>query len=89
MNREFNANGGSIAKNKKWLLPQAHDMRRVRAVKYEDWRSFIINKLNRNEMVDDKGRILSDNNFEDALKYVYETISTGGLNLISSLPVSP
>ena len=80
MNREFNANGGSIAKNKKWLLPQAHDMRRVRAVKYEDWRSFIINKLDRNEMVDDKGRILSDNNFEDALKYVYETISTGGLN---------
>tara|TARA_R100000951_G_scaffold86529_1_gene74232 strand:+ start:436 stop:2796 length:2361 start_codon:yes stop_codon:yes gene_type:complete len=80
MRDEFNVMGGSISKNEKFLLPQAHDLRRVRAVKYEDWRAFIIDKLDRNQMVDDKGRVLSDGNFEDSLKYVYETISTGGLN---------
>jgi hypothetical protein len=80
MRDEFNVMGGSISKNEKFLLPQAHDLRRVRAVKYEDWRAFIIDKLDRNQMVDDKGRVLSNANFEDSLKYVYETISTGGLN---------
>jgi len=80
MRDEFNVMGGSISKNEKFLLPQAHDLRRVRAVKYEDWRAFIIDKLDRNQMVDDKGQVLSDANFEDSLKYVYETISTGGLN---------
>lgn len=80
MRDEFNVMGGSISKNEKFLLPQAHDLRRVRAVKYEDWRAFIIDKLDRNQMVDDKGRVLSNANFEDSLKYVYQTISTGGLN---------
>jgi len=80
MRDEFNVMGGSISKNEKFLLPQAHDLRRVRAVKYEDWRAFIIDKLDLNQMVDDKGRVLSNANFEDSLKYVYETISTGGLN---------
>jgi len=77
---DFNSMGGSISKNEKFLLPQAHDMRTVRNAGFEEWRAFIINKLDRDQMRDDKGRVLSDNNFEDSLKYVYDTISTGGLN---------
>ena len=77
---DFNGMGGSISKNEKFLLPQAHDMRTVRNAGFTEWRAFIINKLDRSQMLDDKGRVLSDANFEDSLKYVYETISTGGLN---------
>ena len=55
-------------------------MRSVRNAKFTEWRAFIINKLDRNKMVDDQGRVLSKSNFEDSLEYVYKTISTGGLN---------
>jgi hypothetical protein len=80
MRTDFNKAGGSIPKNEDFLLPQMHDMRRVKAAEFTEWRAFIINKLDRNKIVDDQGRQLSDNNFEDALKYIYESITTGGLN---------
>ena len=80
MRSDFNGVGGSISKKDDFLLPQNHDMRSVKNAKFKDWRAFVINKLDRNKMVDDQGRVLSDANFEDSLEYVYETISTGGLN---------
>lgn len=80
MRSDFNSVGGSISKKDDFLLPQNHDMRSVRNAGFKEWRAFIINKLDRNKMVDDQGRVLSESNFKDSLEYVYETISTGGLN---------
>ena len=87
MNNEFNLNGGSISKNENFLLPQNHDMRRIEKANYEGWRSFIDDKLNRKLMVDDQGRQLSEPNFEAALKQVYESITTGGLNKLKDFTV--
>ena len=80
MNAEFNRNGGSISKNESWLLPQHHDLKTIKDTPYKEWRAFLDDKLDRELMVDDQGRQLSDLNFEDAMKYVYESITTGGLN---------
>ena len=87
MNADFNRNGGSISKNENWLLPQSHDLRRVKKATYPVWRAKLEGKLNRELMVDDQGRQLSDANFEAGLKEVYESITTGGLNKIKDFSV--
>lgn len=86
-NKNFNKNGGNIPKNEKWLLPQNHDPSAVTKATYENWRSFLEGKLNRELMVDDQGRQLSDENFEKALRYVYDSITTGGLNKVQDLTI--
>jgi hypothetical protein len=84
MNNEFNRNGGSISKNENWLLPQHHDLKKVRGAGgeegYKAWRTYVDPLLNKELMTDDAGRVLSENNFEEAMRYAWESISTGGLN---------
>ena len=84
---DFNAKGGSISKNEAWLLPQNHDMASVLKMGLEDWKTFIGNKLDRSKMLDDVGNPLSDQNFDEALDYVFETITTGGLNKTTDFTV--
>jgi len=38
--------------------------------------------LDRNMMIDDQGRVMTDTQLEDLLEYVYQSITTGGLNKI-------
>lgn len=78
--KEFNSKGGSISKNEKWLLPQNHDARAIEKVGLDKWRNKITPMLDRNQMLDDSGRPLSDEGFLEGLNYTYETITSRGLN---------
>lgn len=85
--KDFNAKGGSISKNESWVLPQNHDMASVKKMGLDNWKAFIADKLDRSKMLDDNGKPLSDDNFNDSLDYVYETITTGGLNKTTDFTV--
>jgi len=78
--QRFNASGGSISKNERWLMPQNHDMSAVAKVGREAWKESIINKLDRTQMTDDFGKPLDDAQLKESLDFVYETITTGGMN---------
>ena len=78
--QEFNAKGGSISKNEKWLLPQNHDARAIEKMGLETWRNRIAPLLDRNQMLDDSGKALDDKSFIEGLDYTFETITSGGLN---------
>ncbi len=83
---DFNAKGGSISKNEKWLMPQNHDRREILAKGKTEteskqlWKDKITPMLDRDNMLDDNGNRLGDVEFEEALDYTFETIVTGGLN---------
>ena len=79
--------GASITKNERFLLPQAHDMRAVGNAGFDTWRSSVLPKLDRAMMLDDQGRVMTDTQIEDLLEYVYESITTGGLNKVKDLTV--
>jgi len=51
----FNAAGGHVGKRADWGLPQAHDSAKVRKATYEEWRDFIMPRLDLEAM----GRDLS------------------------------
>jgi len=78
--QEFNAKGGSISKNEKWLLPQNHDAVAIEKMGLEAWRNKIAPMLDRNQMLDDAGKPLNDEDFIEGLNYTFETITSGGLN---------
>ena len=83
---DFNAKGGSISKNEKWLMPQNHDRREIlakgktEAESKQLWKDKITPMLDRDNMLDDNGNRLGDVEFEEALDYTFETIVSGGLN---------
>lgn len=85
MRLKFNQRGGSISKNEKYLMPQRHDMRTVAKAGEKEWKSFIYDKLDRQNMLNKNGKVLTDEEFDLALSEVYETISTGGLNKAQGL----
>ena len=92
MRLDFNAKGGSISKNEKWLLPQAHDANKILKKKLPDrgladWKKKIATKLDRSQMLDDMGKPISDADMDEALDYTFETITTGGLNKAKDLSV--
>lgn len=83
--KDFNAKGGSISKNEKWLLPQNHDARALTDAKLDAWKEFIRPRIDRSQMLDDLGNPLSDDDFENALNYIFETITSHGLNKAKDL----
>ena len=85
--QEFNAKGGSISKNERWLMPQHHDMRTVEKMGLDAWKQKIMPLLDRNNMLDDLGNRLSDEQFEESLDFVFETITSGGLNKVKDFTV--
>ncbi|MHA2046291.1 MAG: hypothetical protein ACW99G_16000 [Candidatus Thorarchaeota archaeon] len=78
--QEFNAKGGSISKNEKWLLPQNHDAKSIEKMGLDAWKSRIGPLLDRTQMLDDSGKALDDKSFSEGLDFTYETITSGGLN---------
>lgn len=82
MRKTTNAKGGKISKNEKWLLPQNHDAKAIEKLGKDVWKEKITPMLDRNQMRDDFGNVLSDEQFDSALDFVYETITTGGLNKV-------
>ena len=85
---EFNSKGGSISKNDRWLMPQNHDMNTVKKAGLDDWKKNISTKLDRSKMTDDVGNVLTDDEFNKGLDYIFETISTGGINKAKDFSVA-
>lgn len=86
MRADFNARGGSISKNERWFMPQKHDAAAIEKLGRETWKSEIKPMLDRQFMLDDNGKALSDAQYEDLLDYTYETITSGGLNKVKETP---
>lgn len=87
MRVDFNARGGSIAKNERYLMPQNHDHRAIEKAGLEQWKEKILPKLDLDQMLDDAGNKLSKDQLDQALDYVFETITTRGLNKTKDLSV--
>ncbi len=69
MRTRFNEYGGNIGKLDYGYIKQSHDADKIRATDPEEWKNFI-EPLLRDDMADLD------------FKYIYETISTGGLNKV-------
>jgi len=77
----FNSVGGSISKNQNWKLPPpGHDANAIRKVGLDAWKEQILPMLDRKLMVNDAGLMLTDTELDQALDYVYKTITTHGLH---------
>lgn len=83
LRQRFNAAGGAIPKRQDWGLPQTHSTDRVRAVKYNEWRDYILPRLDPDRMIDERtGLKFTPERMELALKDVYETIRTDGMSKV-------
>lgn len=75
----FNQAGGAIARRADWGMPQAHDMAKVRAVPFEQWRDKVLPRLDLTRMIDDAtGAPFTAETIEQALRDVYENIRSEG-----------
>ena len=77
---EFNKMGGSIRKNEKWLMPQNHDAPTIKKAGLNSWKKTILPKLDRKQMLDVNGKPMNDADLNESLDFVYQTITTGGIN---------
>ncbi len=79
----FNQAGGQISNRQDWGMPQSHNMLEIRKAGYLQWKDYIKGRLDKTKMIDDKtGLEFTDETLEDALREVYETITTDGFNKI-------
>ena len=84
LRKRFNAAGGQIAKRLDWGMPQMHNVLRVRKAGYNEWKEFIIGRLDREKMIDEQtGLPMSPEKLELALRDVYETIRTDGFSKLN------
>ena len=84
-NKIFNSMGGSIPNNIKGWLPQTHDMRRVSNVTEDVWVEYVKPMMDRSKMLDDSNKVMGEDQFDSTLRYVYQTIKTGGMNKAQGL----
>lgn len=84
LRKRYNRAGGAIANREDWGLPQTHDMLTVRKAGAEEWTNFIRPLLDPKKMIDEQtGLAFSPQKLEIALRDVYETISTDGMNKVT------
>lgn len=76
----FNAAGGHVGKRADWGLPQAHDAAKVRKASYQEWRDFIMPRLDLDAMGRDfnNGLAFTPETLEVLMKDAYEAIRTDG-----------
>jgi hypothetical protein len=76
----FNAAGGHVGKRSDWGLPQAHDSAKVRKATYQEWRDFILPRLDLEAMGRDfnNGLAFTDETLEVLMKDAFEAIRTDG-----------
>ena len=81
----FNKAGGNIAKNERWALPQSHHTGKIAGTPKAAWKKFITPLLDRNNMLDNvTGLRLTDNELDNLLDEVYESIRTEGRNKVDN-----
>ena len=88
MRVKFNEVGGSVSKNEAWHFPQTHDGRLIEKAGEDEWVRYLRDgdMLDRTKMLDDTGMPLDDEQLDSALRYVYQSIVTGGMNKAQGLP---
>jgi len=77
---DFNRMGGSIRKNERYLMPQNHDAATIQKYGKDEWLADVRNWIDRDQMTDDFGRKLTDEELEAGIAYAYDTIESHGLN---------
>ena len=82
LRQRFNAAGGTIPSREDWNLPQHHDQAKVFAAGREQWIRDLLPKLDRDQYVNEAGRLMTDAEVTDFLQHAYQSIATGGLNKI-------
>jgi len=84
--RMFNAAGGKIPKLKNWHLPQSHNELLVRSAGRDEWKNFIMDLIDPEQMIDYKtGKVMSPEQLSLALDDVWQTISTFGYSKKSNV----
>ena len=85
MRMRFNKLGGNIGKLKEGYFPVTHNAVAVRNANVEDWVSFVRERINYKEMIDNKtGLYFTDETINIALLKTYETIKSEGYNKAGS-----
>jgi hypothetical protein len=76
----FNAAGGHIPFRENWGLPQFHNARRVARVSFEEWRDFIMPRLDLDQMAEmwNDGMPWTPERLETVMFDAYEAIRTDG-----------
>ena len=78
--RMFNAAGGSIPRLDRWIAPQVHNAARVGGAGFDEWRAFVLPRLDIARMIDSRtGLPINPYDVDDALRSVYNSITTQGL----------
>lgn len=91
LRQRFNQAGGHVPKRADWGLPQTHDMVAVRKAGFDEWRAFVMPRLDPSRMYDDlTGRPMTPAQVERTMREVFDTISTQGWNSVepSGVPIS-
>lgn len=84
----FNKAGGDIVKRKDWGMPTAHDGLTIRKAGRTEWKNFIRDKLDDENMVSFKtNKPMTMLELEDVLDEIYDTISTDGFSKIKESSV--
>ena len=85
--KEFNRMGGSISKNENFLLPQRHNLQKLKQAGYENWRNKILPMLDRQKMLNDFNKPLTDEQLEEGLRNMFDSVVTGGLSKLEDFNV--
>lgn len=86
----LNRHGANISKNKKWLMPQSHDAQAILKLgktpeqAKQVWKGKIAPLLDRDQMTDEFGNKLSNEQLDAALDYSFDSITTHGLNKLKN-----
>ncbi len=91
MRLDFNAFGGSISKNEAYFMPQAVNPRAFNKISEDEFVEFLNptngeTLLDKSRMLNDKGERLTEAELNEALRYVYQTHKTAGLNKVKDAP---
>lgn len=68
----FNVAGGNIPKRKDWGLPHMHKANKIAAVPFEEWRDFIVPRLDRRRIFNKFGDPMNEPQFEKLIAGLYE-----------------
>lgn len=66
-----NVAGHNIPRRKDWGLPHVHDPKKIAKVAFEEWRDYIVPRIDRSRTLNSFGQPMSDNGFELLIKDLY------------------
>lgn len=83
LRKSFNRAGGAIPKRTNWGMPQSHDAVQIGRAGKDEWITYIKDKLNWDEMLDEaSGKKFSPTEHDKILGDVYDSIITEGFSKV-------